>query len=289
MVGSFGVIGEDVGADAGDLTHRQRFGARGRDPRLRKLRWQSGRDVLLVQSTHSESDTNATLPPRPRRLADERLWIPVSDADSRVVGPTYRIGSQVVGSLIRIRAEKDVQFLPDLVVIVGSRRARVLGAIDSLDPSGRRQLEKVISVSRESDLDGRALFPGIPGDPGTDPPMGGLPPAAKTILTTIEQDMLGTSHVLSFQRRGAGGLVNLLEDRGLIRVLPSGQIISSGRYRELRETLAEPGLSLDPSHASKLWGTSVGMAGALLDAYALDGMIERVSARHYERLRDDQA
>jgi hypothetical protein len=289
MIGSFGIIPESIGAGAEDLSHRQRFGSRGGDPRLREFHWQRGRDLLLVDITSAEAETHANLPSRPKRLTEEQLWIPVSDTETRIVGPIYRIGSRAVGSLIRIRAETDVYFLPDLFVVLAARRARVLGAIDGLDPSRRRQMEKVIRSSRACDLNPATLFP---EPPGTTPPVtsvDGLPPAAKTILTTIEQSLLGTSHVLSFQRRGAGGLVNLLENRGLIRVLPSGQIIASARYVQLRETLSDPELDFDPKQLSKLWGTSTGMAGALLDSFALDGMLDRVSARHYKRRGDDPA
>ena len=291
MVGTFGVFPEELGPGAEDLTHEQRFGARSDgDPRLRKLHWRSGRDLLLVDSTAGKTDISARLPPRPKRVTDERLWIPISGDDQRVAGPIYRVGVRDSGPLIRVRAEKTVRFVPEMTVVVGNHRFRILGGLDGLDPSRLRRLEKMIQGSRGEALKSQALFPepagAVRSEPQSEPQSEPLPPAARTILATIERDVLGGSHVVTFERRGAAPLLGLLEERGLIRILPSGQIISASRYQELCDTLVESALELDPKQAAKLWNASVGMAGALLDQLVRDGVVDKVSARYYKVNRD---
>ncbi|MEE8440689.1 MAG: hypothetical protein V3S41_03135 [Spirochaetia bacterium] len=286
MVGTFGEIPEEVGPGAEDLSHEQRFGDRSRgDRRFRELHWESGRDLLLVDNIHAKTDTNARLPPRPKRANDERLWIPISDDDVRVVGPIYRVGVRDSGPLIRVRAEKTVHFVPDMTVVVGKHRSRILGRLDGLDPSRRRRLEKLIQGSHGEALKSSVLFPEFAGAVRSD----SLPPAARTILATIERGVLGDSHVVTFQRRGAASLLGLLEERGLIRILSSGQIISASRYQELCDTLVGSELELDPRQAAKLWNASVGMAGALLAQLVRDGMVDKVSARYYKVNRDAQS
>ncbi|MCK4515868.1 MAG: hypothetical protein KAU31_11450 [Spirochaetaceae bacterium] len=287
MVGAVGVIPEDVGPGAEDLSHDQRFGVQNDgDPRLQELHWRSGRDLLLVDVTSPGTDTSTLLPPRPKRVTDERLWIPVSDDDERVVGPIYRVGVRVSDPLIRVRAAEVVHFIPEMTVIVGIRRFRILGRLDGLDPSRRRQLEKMIQGSHGTALKSQALFPeparASRSEPPSEPSSGSLPPAARTILAAIEGEALGNSHVVAFQRRGAAALLSLLEKRGLIRILPSGQIVSASRYQELCDTLGDLELEFNRRQAAKLWNASVGMAGALLDQLARDRMVDKVSSRYYK-------
>lgn len=300
MVGTFGVIREDVGPGGEDLTHDQRFGVRSDgDPRLRGLHWQAGRELLLVDSAVAKIPVGVELPSRPKRVTDETLWIPVgdNDDDDRIIGPVYRVGVRMSGALIRIRVEKALQFVSEMSVVVGEKRYRVLGKLDGLDPSRLRRLEKMIQGSDRESLRSLSLFPESTGtersgpysEPQLHPPRESLPPAAGTILTTIERGVLGSSHVLTFQRRGAASLVNLLEDRGLIRILPSGQIISVSRYEAAFRTMVDSELELDPRGAAQLWETSVGMAGALLDQLAGDGLVEKVSARNYRVKQDAQS
>ena len=286
MIGEFGTIEEDIGADAEGLTHEQRFGVRGGDdPRFCELRWRSGRDLLLLEIAPAGVDTNVTLPPRPKRVTGTKLWLPVRDDDEQAVGPIYQVGVEVSGPLLRARAEMTVRFVSEMTVVVGERRAVVLGRIDGLDPSRRRQLEKMIQRSKGEGLRSQVLFPeraGVLRSPA-------LPPAAKTILATIEREPLGASHVLPYQRRGATSLVELLEERGMIRILPSGQIVSDSRYQELCDALADPDAEYDPRGAATIWRTSVGMAAALFDLLARDGMVDKVSARNYKVKRDVQS
>ena len=290
MIGTFGVIPEDVGPADEDLTHEQRFGVRSDgDPRLRGLQWQAGRDLLLVDSTAAKKNISARLPPRPKRVTDERLWIPLSDDDT-VVGPVYRVGVRVSGPLVRVTAERLVRFVPEMTIVVGTDRYRILGRLDGLDPSRLRWLEKMIQGSPGETLRSGTLFPEPAPDRRSEPPSGpylepvtgALPPAAKTILATIEREALGNSHVVTFQRRGAAALLNLLEERGLIRVLPSGQIVSASRYQKLCDTLVDLEVEFSPRQAAKLWNASVGMASALLDQLARDRMVDKVSGRYYK-------
>ena len=222
--------------------------------------------------------------------------MPVGDDDERAIGPVYRVGVRVSGSLIRVRAAETVRFIPEMTVIVGTQRFCLLGKLDGLDPSSRRQLGKMIQRSHGADLKSQALFPEPvralrsepPSWPHPEPVTGALPPAAKTILATIEGEPLGNSHVVTFQRRGAAGLLSLLEERGLIRLLPSGQIVAASRYQELCDTLVDFEQEFNPRQAAKLWNASVGMAGALLDQLARDRLVDKVSARYYKVKRDVQ-
>ena len=291
MIGMFGVIPEDIGPGDEGLSHEQRFGARGDgDPRLRALKWRSGRDLLLVDVVHPGTDTSTPLPPRPRRMTDERLWMPIGDDDERVVGPIYRVGVRVSGSLIRARAAEVVRFIPEMTVVVGTQRFCILGSLDGLAPSRLRRLEKMIQGSQGMALKSQVLFPEPVRARRSEPPLGphpepatsALPPAAKTILATIEGEALGNSHVVTFQRRGAAGLLNLLEERGLIRILASGQIVSASRYQELCDTLGDLELEFNRRQAAKLWNASVGMADALLDQLARDRMVDKVPGRYYK-------
>ncbi len=290
MIGTFGVILEEIDPGGEDYTHEQRFGARsGGDPLLRGLQWQAGRDLLLVDSTAAKTGISSRLPPRPKRVTDERLWIPVSDDDT-VVGPVYRVGVRVSGPLVRVRAERVVRFVPEMTIVVGTERYRILGRLDGLDPSRLRRLEKMIQGARGETLRSGTLFPEPapvrrsepPSGPHPEPATGALPPAAKTILATIGREALGNSHVVTFQRRGAAALLNLLEERGLIRVLPSGQIVSASRYQGLCDTLVDLEAEFSPRQAAELWNASVGMAGALLDQLAGDGLVDKVSGRYYK-------
>lgn len=290
------MIPEETGPGVEDLSHEQRFGARSDgDSRLRAFDWRSGRDLLLIDITSTTTSANAKLPPRPKRVTDERLWIPISDDDDRVIGPIYRVGVRDSGLLVRVRAEKTVRFVSEMTVVVGKRRFRILGGLDGLDPSRLRRLEKMIQGSHGEALKSLTLFPEPAGamrlepqsEPQLEPQSEPLPPAARTILATIERDVPGSSHVVTFERRGAAPLLGLLEERGLIRILPSGQIISASLYQEFRDTLVESGLELDSKQAAKLWNASVGMAGALLDQLARDGTVDKVSARYYKVNRDD--
>lgn len=286
MIGTFGVIPEDVGSGDEELSHEQRFGARSDgDRRLQTLHWRSGRDLLLVDVVPPGPETNTMLPPRPKRVTDERLWIPVGVDGERVTGPVYRVGVRVSGSLIRVRAAETVRFIPDMTVIVGTQPFCILGKLDGLDPSRRRQLGKMIQRSQGGALKSQALFP----EPVRNPRSDSLPPAARTILATIEGGALGNSHVVTFQRRGASGLLSLLEERGMIRILPSGQIVSASRYQELCDTLVDLELEFDRRQAAKLWNASVGMAGALLDQLARDRMVDKISGHYYKVKRDVQS
>jgi hypothetical protein len=298
MVGTFGVIHEEIGPGSEDFTHDQRFGARSDgDPRIRGLHWQAGRDLLLVDLTTTKGSIGARLPLRPKRVTDERLWIPVGDDDDTAVGPVYRVGVRVSGRLLRVRVEKMMRFLPEMTVVVGEYRHRILGKLDGLDPSRLRRLEKMIQGSDLEALEAAALFPEPTGTARSEPrsePLPefrseSLPPAARTILATIERGVLGSSHVLAFQRRGAASLVGLLKDRGLILILPSGQIVSASWYKAMSDTLSDWELELDSKTAAKQWNTSVGMAGALLDQLAGDGLVEKVSARNYKVKQDAQS
>jgi len=298
MIGTFGTIEEDIGADAEGLTHEQRFGVRDdSDPRFSDLQWRSGRDLLLLEIGPAGVDTSVTLPPRPKRVTGNRLWVPLRNDDEQAVGPIYQVGVEASGPLLRVRAETTVRFVSEMTVVVGEvraettvrfvsemtvvvgeRRAVVLGQIDGLDPSSRRQLEKVIQRSKRDGLSSQVLFPERTGALRSP----SLPPAATTILATIEREPLGTSHVLPYQRRGATSLVNLLEERGMIRVFPSGQIVANSRYQELCDALDDPNVEYDSRRAATIWKTSVGMAAALLDQLARDGMVDKVSARNYK-------
>lgn len=182
-----------------------------------------------------------------------------------------------------------MRFVPEMMVVVGKLRYRVLGGLGGLDPSRLRRLEKMIQGSRGEALRSLTLFPDPARDLRSEPPANPLPPAARTILATIEQDVPGGSHVVTFERRGAAPLLGLLEERGLIRILPSGQIVSVPRYQELYDALVESGLEPDSREAAKLWNTSIGMAGALLDQLARDGMVDKVSARYYKVNRNAQS
>ncbi|MEE8440356.1 MAG: hypothetical protein V3S41_01445 [Spirochaetia bacterium] len=291
MIGTFGVILEEIGPGGEDFSHEQRFGARSDgDPRLRELHWQAGRDLLLVDSTPTKTDVNARLPPRPKRVTDERLWIPVGDDDDNIVGPVYRVGVRISEPLIRVRVDKRMRFVPEMTVVVGKFRYRILGKLDGLDSSSRRRLEKMIQGSHGEALQSPVLFPestrAARSEPRSEPQTDSLPPAARTILTTINREALGESHVVTFQRRGAASLLGLLEERGLIRILPSGQIVSASRYEAVCDTLIKSELELDSRGAAKLWNTSVGMAGALLDQLVRDGLVDKVSARYYKGKRD---
>ena len=176
---------------------------------MRSLRWIVGRDLLMFSSA---SDAEVVrLPSRPKRLDDEQLWFPVSHRNAAIVGPVYPVGLRVSGPLLRVLCAEDVRFVCGADVRVSGEPARILGSLDAADPSRLRWLERKMHGLRADRLDSLDLL----SDNSRKTSRNDLSPAATTMCSTIERDPVGAHHAAEFERKGARGILTVLEDRGL--------------------------------------------------------------------------
>lgn len=279
-------IEESVSPGDSQMSHDERF-FRAASSEVRELPWRTGRELLLCDdATIVEPHGRFRLPRSPRSGSRVPLWIPLAGETRPQSGPVYQVVAAGALHLDRVRAESSVHYLPDLIVVLGSRRRRVLGSLDRLNPSALRHLERSLgkAVLRASAAE---LFP---TDDVPDATTESLPPAARTILDTIQDAATGTVHVASFEKRGAGPLISLLEQGGHITVFRSGLIISRSTEEKLRLLLqsqadAPDGRDhIDPRTAAALWQCSVGLARELLEDFARQGLLDRQAGGKYKMI-----
>jgi hypothetical protein len=273
MTGLFGDVREN-NRPAPGVSHAERFGSLTE----RFPGWRRGRELLLIETGDHPVVPNS--PPRePRRSPNTPLWFPVTKCSDQTAGPVYTVALRGSGSLIRVRAPRQIVFLPGILTVVGHSCAYALCELDSADLSLERHLLRILrralplTMQGVADLVAATQKTAQPASTHTRDDLGGLPPAARRILEEIRSASPGQSHWLAYERRGASALLESLVELGLVVVLGNGHLVDSGRYESLEAVAAELG-EASPQQLAEAIGCSVGFArafrGELLRRQALD-------------------